>query len=48
LIKIMVLSALERKESRGCHFREDFSDENDNELSQIIISKDFKITRYKG
>lgn len=37
--KMIVLSALERKESRGCHFRSDFPEKNPNFLGTIILQK---------
>ncbi|BCJ85626.1 FAD-binding protein [Effusibacillus dendaii] len=34
--KIIVRSALERKESRSCHYREDYPEKNDNEWKKSI------------
>lgn len=34
--KLIVLSALERKESRSCHYREDFPEKNDNDWKKSI------------
>ena len=40
---IIVESALTRKESRGCHFREDFPKTNDkNYLGLTIVKKENK------
>jgi aspartate oxidase len=37
--RIMVKAALLRKESRGSHYREDFSEKNDENLLKSIITK---------
>ena len=37
---IILESALSRKESRACHFREDFPEENNKYLSLTIVQKD--------
>jgi L-aspartate oxidase len=38
--KMIVMSAFERKESRGCHFRSDYPEKNPQMLGTIIIHKD--------
>lgn len=38
--RMVIKSALERKESRGSHYRSDYPDENDRDwLNNMVVSK---------